>query len=102
MLAKRRLELITAVLAVAFVWSWWFGPVLVQFLLGVTVTILGAVLATRWGRALLKQVIWRLRNRLMVAYLFIAVIPVLLGWREARGRARKRAPAACLAIQGGA
>lgn len=49
MLAKRRLELITAVMAVAFVWSWWFGPVLVQFLLGVTVTILGAVLVTRWG-----------------------------------------------------
>ncbi|MBM3784747.1 MAG: HAMP domain-containing protein [Acidobacteria bacterium] len=32
----------------------------------------------RWTRRLVRQSIWRLRNRLLMSYLFIAVVPVLL------------------------
>jgi phosphoserine phosphatase RsbU/P len=40
--------------------------------------ILGAWLALRLLRIGLRKITWRLRNRLMVAYLFIAVLPILL------------------------
>ncbi len=39
---------------------------------------LGAWLALRLLRIGLRKITWRLRNRLMVAYLFIAVLPILL------------------------
>lgn len=39
---------------------------------------LGAWVALRGLRRLIRAVIWRLRNRLIVAYLFIAVTPVVL------------------------
>lgn len=42
------------------------------------VYVLGALTALRAMRPLIKKAIWRLRNRLMVAYAFIAVIPVVL------------------------
>jgi sigma-B regulation protein RsbU (phosphoserine phosphatase) len=45
-----------------------------QFLL----IILGFWLALRFTRAFMRKAIWRLRNRLLVTYLFIAVVPVLL------------------------
>jgi phosphoserine phosphatase RsbU/P len=37
-----------------------------------------AAAALRWLRILLHQAIWRLRNRLLLSYVFIAVVPVLL------------------------
>ena len=40
--------------------------------------VAGAVLAVRYIRAALGPVMWRLRNRLLITYLFIGVIPVLL------------------------
>jgi len=40
--------------------------------------VLGAWVAFRLLRILLRKITWRLRNRLMVAYLFIAVLPILL------------------------
>ncbi len=40
--------------------------------------ILGAWIALRLLRIGLRKLTWRLRNRLMVAYLFIAVLPILL------------------------
>jgi phosphoserine phosphatase RsbU/P len=40
--------------------------------------VLGAWLAVRLFRIGLRKITWRLRNRLMVAYLFIAVLPILL------------------------
>jgi phosphoserine phosphatase RsbU/P len=40
--------------------------------------VLGAWLALRLLRIGLRKITWRLRNRLMVAYLFIAVLPILL------------------------
>ncbi len=39
---------------------------------------LGAWVALRAARRLIRKVIWRLRNRLIVAYLFIAVTPIVL------------------------
>ncbi len=41
-------------------------------------TLVAAVLFVRWGRKLLRHLLWRLRNRLIVAYAFIAVIPIVL------------------------
>lgn len=38
----------------------------------------GVWLCVRWLRHLTRQAIWRLRNRLLVTYLFIAVVPLLL------------------------
>jgi sigma-B regulation protein RsbU (phosphoserine phosphatase) len=40
--------------------------------------VLGAWVALRLLRIGLRKLTWRLRNRLMVAYLFIAVLPILL------------------------
>ncbi len=40
--------------------------------------LLGAWIALRLLRIGLRKLTWRLRNRLMVAYLFIAVLPILL------------------------
>src|SRR5207253_6412521 len=38
--------------------------------------ILGVIVATRFVRRNLKPLLWRLRNRLIVSYLFIAVVPI--------------------------
>jgi phosphoserine phosphatase RsbU/P len=40
--------------------------------------VLGAVIAVRFVRRNLKPLLWRLRNRLLVSYLFIAVVPIAL------------------------
>jgi sigma-B regulation protein RsbU (phosphoserine phosphatase) len=40
--------------------------------------VLGAWIALRLLRIGLRKITWRLRNRLMVAYVFIAVLPILL------------------------
>ena len=47
-------------------------------LAAVATFILGAWLALRLLRIGLRKLTWRLRNRLIVAYLFIAVLPILL------------------------
>ncbi len=47
-------------------------------LLAVAVWILAVVELVRLLRFLIGRAIWRLRNRLVVAYLFIAVVPVVL------------------------
>jgi sigma-B regulation protein RsbU (phosphoserine phosphatase) len=47
-------------------------------LLRIVVYAFGAWAALRLARRLIKKAIWRLRNRLMVAYAFIAVVPVAL------------------------
>ena len=40
--------------------------------------VTGVWLGVRWLRSLTRQAIWRLRNRLLVTYLFIAVVPLIL------------------------
>ena len=42
------------------------------------VVILGIWLCVRWLKFLTRKAIWRLRNRLLVTYLFIAVVPLSL------------------------
>ena len=42
------------------------------------VIVLGAWAAIRISREVVRKSIWRLRNRLMVAYFFIAVVPIIL------------------------
>src|SRR5258706_933604 len=46
----------------------------VSFLSGLTIVLFGIV-GFRWART---QLLWRLRNRLIVTYVFIGVIPVVL------------------------
>src|SRR5450432_789963 len=40
--------------------------------------LMGVVAIVKIGRMALRNLIWRLRNRLIVAYLFIAVVPIVL------------------------
>ncbi len=40
--------------------------------------VLGVALLVRFGRVFAGRILWRLRNRLIIAYLFIAVVPVVL------------------------
>ncbi len=47
-------------------------------LLRLAAYVFGAWAALRLARRLIRKAIWRLRNRLMVAYAFIAVVPVAL------------------------
>jgi sigma-B regulation protein RsbU (phosphoserine phosphatase) len=49
-----------------------------QFAAGVLMIVLGLVAAYQIARRLARRAIWRLRNRLIVAYLFIAVVPIVL------------------------
>jgi phosphoserine phosphatase RsbU/P len=49
-----------------------------RFLLLVFVFGAGVVVGIRWLRVGVRKAIWQLRNRLYVAYLFIAFVPILL------------------------
>jgi sigma-B regulation protein RsbU (phosphoserine phosphatase) len=49
-----------------------------ELLLTFVAFVLAIVVAFKWLVILLRKVIWRLRYRLLVAYLFIAVVPILL------------------------
>ncbi|SPE35613.1 Serine phosphatase [Candidatus Sulfopaludibacter sp. SbA3] len=51
---------------------------LAQTLFAVSAFILGVITLFRLARRGMKEAIWRLRNRLIVAYLFIAVVPIVL------------------------
>ncbi len=52
-------------------------PALV-WLAGIATFLMGIAAAFQLGRRLMRRAIWRLRNRLIAAYLFIAVVPVVL------------------------
>ncbi len=54
-----------------------FAPRL-RFLSMLVAVVLGAVLLFRFARRAMQRAIWRLRNRLIAAYLFIAVVPIVL------------------------
>ncbi len=51
---------------------------LLQSLTGLTAFIVGLVVLFRLARRAMRKAIWRLRNRLIAAYLFIAVVPIVL------------------------
>ncbi len=67
-----------AALAAWALWRWLAPASAVRSLLEVLVFFLGAWLLLRAARQLVRRTIWSLRNRLYVAYLFIAVVPVCL------------------------
>ncbi|MGB6944339.1 MAG: SpoIIE family protein phosphatase [Bryobacteraceae bacterium] len=50
----------------------------IQAVVTLALYVLGAWIALRLLRLGLRKITWRLRNRLIVAYLFIAVLPILL------------------------
>ena len=49
-----------------------------QTVTGLAAIGMGVVAIVKIGRMALRNLIWRLRNRLIVAYLFIAVVPIVL------------------------
>ena len=65
----------TCLLAVALLLAWLnIGAVL----LWIALVPMGAILAVRGVRFLVKHALWRLRNRLILTYVFIAVVPIVL------------------------
>ncbi len=57
-----------------------FVPIPAVTAVAVTFALYGsaAILAIRWSRRYLEKAMWRLRNRLIVTYLFIGVVPIVL------------------------
>src|SRR5271165_1827180 len=51
---------------------------LAQFIAGALAAIAGLAALFRLARRGMRKAIWRLRNRLIAAYLFIAVVPIVL------------------------
>ena len=57
----------------------WLGPgSLLLLLIQVGLTLTGSIVALKFSRSRIRQAIWRLRNRLVVTYVFIAVVPIVL------------------------
>jgi sigma-B regulation protein RsbU (phosphoserine phosphatase) len=57
----------------------WFSPGSLPLLLAqVGLTLTGLIVALKFSRRGVRQAIWRLRNRLVVTYVFIAVVPIVL------------------------
>jgi sigma-B regulation protein RsbU (phosphoserine phosphatase) len=57
----------------------WLGPGSLPLLLvQVGLTLTGLIVAVKFSRRGIRQAIWRLRNRLVVTYAFIAVVPIVL------------------------
>ena len=78
-------EIALAVCFLLWVFSFLLFPhPLVLILLTFLVFGLGILVAARIGPHAFKKVTWRLRNRLIVAYLFMAVVPILLLLRAAQ------------------
>jgi phosphoserine phosphatase RsbU/P len=49
-----------------------------QTLTAMAAIVMGVIAIVKIGRMAMRNLIWRLRNRLIVAYLFIAVVPIVL------------------------
>lgn len=58
--------------------AWLVGAGGLKFIFGILLVIFGFVAAVGWLASWRRRMLWRLRNRLLFAYLFIAVIPILL------------------------
>ena len=54
------------------------ASLLVQLLVGAAAFVLGIASLFRVARLAMRRAIWRLRNRLIAAYYFIAVVPIVL------------------------
>ncbi len=74
-----RLEAVFLFFSLAFLVAYFAGASpMVYSLIGIVTIVLGLISFVRVVRRAMKQAIWRLRNRLIAAYLFIAVVPVVL------------------------
>ena len=72
------LENLFLVLLVAYFLLRWLAPASpLRALIQLALTFAGAAVALRLARIAIKRSIWRLRNRLIVVYLFIAVVPIV-------------------------
>ena len=49
-----------------------------QMATALSAIFMGVLAIVKVGRMAMRNLIWRLRNRLIVAYLFIAVVPIVL------------------------
>src|SRR5215472_9798143 len=57
----------------------WIAPASgFRFAVAIGLLVSGVWLTARLARRAMRQTIWRLRNRLLVTYLFISVVPILL------------------------
>src|SRR4051794_13018769 len=74
-----QVERVFAVLLLAYIASTYI-PALsgLQLLLKAAAVVLGGWVFLRLARGLVVRLLWRLRNRLVVAYIFIALVPVVL------------------------
>jgi sigma-B regulation protein RsbU (phosphoserine phosphatase) len=73
-----RLDVVFLLFALAFAIAYFASVSPLVYWLGVGAIVLGLVVFFRIARRAMKKAIWRLRNRLIAAYLFIAVVPVVL------------------------
>jgi sigma-B regulation protein RsbU (phosphoserine phosphatase) len=54
------------------------GPNLLTIVLKIVLAILGSVIFIRLSHLAVRRALWRLRNRLIIAYLFIGLVPIVL------------------------
>jgi phosphoserine phosphatase RsbU/P len=73
-----RLDAVFLLFALAFLIAYFVSVSPLVDWLGLGAIVLGLIVFFRMARRAMKQAIWRLRNRLIAAYLFIAVVPVVL------------------------
>jgi sigma-B regulation protein RsbU (phosphoserine phosphatase) len=74
-----RVGLTFAAFTLIYIVTQFFAPGgLMSLLTGITAILTGIWLAVRLLRLAARHAVWRLRNRLLVTYLFIAVVPILL------------------------
>jgi len=72
---ERLLAVFLLVTFCAYVFTWSAST---QLFLQIMTFVFGLAFCWKLGLRFVRQAIWRLRNRLIVAYLFIALVPVLL------------------------
>jgi len=73
-----RLGIVFLVLLILFVALSWIAPAGFRLAIGVGLLISGVWLMVRLARRVMRLTIWRLRNRLLVTYLFISIVPIML------------------------
>ncbi len=71
-------KLFVLLLAVYLIARWAAPASTVRPLAAIALTLTGLLIGLRLARVFIRKTIWRLRNRLVVAYLFIAVVPIAL------------------------
>jgi sigma-B regulation protein RsbU (phosphoserine phosphatase) len=71
-------RLLAVVLAIYLPLRWISPASTLRLLAGLALTLTGLAVGLRLARRGIRRAVWRLRNRLVVAYLFIAVVPIML------------------------